>query len=239
MLNEFFNAITSTSCIKNVTLPSYALYDANNINEQDIALLTTELLHCNEKKVLARRKKIIAKKEYIASRLLIKLHIAKYLNIPYQDLHLDFDEQATQLKAIYNAKPLALNISLAHSKGIIFFAITKSTVKVGVDIEFQNPHRDTQQLIEAYFHPVEVNALLGNEKGQFYQYWTLKEALAKMANKTVLEVLKQDTKQQLLHYHHATGQYQQFVLSIVKTDPIELQNLNLIHTDNLLQLRHE
>lgn len=239
MLNEFFNAITSTSCIKNVTLPSYALYDANNINEQDIALLTTELLHCNEKKIIARRKKIIAKKEYIASRLLIKLHIAKYLNIPYQDLHLDYDEQATQLKAIYNAKPLALNISLAHSKGIIFFAITKSTVKVGVDIEFQNPHRDTQQLIEAYFHPVEVSALLRSEKSQFYQYWTLKEALAKMANKTVLEVLKQDIRKQLFHYHHATGQYQEFSLSIVQTDPIEVQSLYLVHSDDILQLRHE
>ncbi len=239
MFNEFFNAITSTSCVKNVTLPSYVLYDANHINEQDIALLTTELLHGNEKKILARRKKIIAKKEYIASRLLIKLHIAKYLNIPYQNLHLDFDEQENQLKAIYNTKPLALNISLAHSKGIVFFAITKNAVKVGVDIEFQNPHRETLPLIETYFHPDEVSTLLGNEKGQFYQYWTLKEALAKMANKTVLDVLKQDTKQQLSHYHHATGQYQQFALSIVQTDPIEVQSLYLVHTDNLLQLHHE
>ena len=220
-------------------MPSYILYDANHINEQNIAVLTTKYLHSNEKKIIARRKKIIAKKEYIASRLLIKLHIAKHLNIPYQDLHLNFDAQTNQLKAIYNTKPLALNISLAHSKGIVFFAIAKHKIKVGVDIEFQNPHRDTRPLIEAYFHPDDVSALLGNEKYQFYQYWTLKEAVAKITNKAVFEVLKQDTKQQLLHYHHATGQYQQFALSIVQTDPIELQSLNLIHSDNLLQLHHE
>ncbi len=239
MHNEFLNPFAKNTKIKDLTLPYYAVFNANNICESRIALLIEELLHRDEKIVIAKRKKITAKKEYIASRFLIKSFISQYLNIPYKDLQLSFDQKSVQLNAMYHNSTVAVNISLAHSKGFIFFAITRANTDIGIDIEFQNQHRDTQALIKAYFHPDELSTLLEGSKEQFYQYWALKEALAKITKKTILEVLKQKTTQQLSRFHHISFQYQQFALAIVQTARIKPQPINLINFDEKLQLNYE
>lgn len=239
LYSKFLNPIANIKQIKNLNLPIYAVFDANIICNANLAILTDKLLHIDEKKVITRRKKATAKKEYLASRFLIKSYIAQYLSVPYDTLKLNFNERSVQLQAMYNNKPVALNISLAHSKGIIFFAITKANVEIGVDIEFQNQHRNTQALIKAYAHTSEINTLLDGEKRQFYQYWTLKEAIAKITKKTILEVLQHETRQQLSCYHHISFVYQEFALSIVQTEKIEPHCVYLIHTDKELKLNHE
>lgn len=239
MFNRFLIHLESMSQIKNLYKPCFILYNANNINESNIAFLTEKYLHDNEKIIIERRKKIVAKKEYIASRFLIKTYIAQRLNISYQALQLTFDEKASKLKAIYKNKSLALNVSLAHSKGLIFFGITEGETELGVDIEYHNPVRNTQALINAYFHPEEIELLHKGHSTSFYSLWTLKEALAKLTTKTVLEVLGENTMQSLAHYHYTTAQYDQFNLAIVQTSPIAENFYCVIDHEKTLQLSHE
>lgn len=239
MFNEFSNSIKNIASIKNAKLPCYTLYDANNIETNAITFLSAELLHESEKEIVERRRKTIAKKEYLASRFLIKTFIAQHLDIPYPLLQLCFDEKSAKLKAIYKGKSLALSISLAHSKGIIFFAITHSKTSIGVDIEYQNPHRDSQALIKAYFHHDEVKILPNISKKLFYQFWTLKESLAKINATSVLAVLKQNTEQQLAPYNYITGHYKHFTFAVIQSKPAEKFCISLINNERALQLKDE
>ncbi len=239
LFKPIFTPIEDLCFIKNKKHPCYALYNANNIDENDIVFLAEKFLHENEKNIIKRRKKIVAKKEYIASRFLIKSYIAEHLVIPYQTLQLSFDTESAQLKALYKGQSLAFNISLTHSKGFIFFAITNDAINVAVDLEHQNTVRDTQALANAYFHPDEVNWLLDSDQTQFYQLWTLKEALAKITKNSVLEVLKQNTKQQLAQYHHTTGQDKKFTFAVIQSMPFVKHCWYLINYEKALQLSHE
>ena len=135
LFKPIFTPIEDLCFIKNKMHPCYALYNANNIDENDIAFLAAKFLHENEQNIIKRRKNLVAKKEYIASRFLIKSLIAEHLVIPYQTLQLSFDTESAQLKALYKGKSLAFSISLTHSKGFIFFAITNDAIDVAVDLE--------------------------------------------------------------------------------------------------------
>lgn len=239
LFKPIFTPIEDLCFIKHKKHPCYALYNANNIDENDIAFLAEKFLHENEQNIIKRRKNIVAKKEYIASRFLIKSYISEHLAISYQTLQLSFDTESAQLKALYKGKPLALNISLTHSKGFIFFAITTDAINVAVDFEYQNTARDTQTLANAYFHPDEAKWLLERDQTQFYRLWTLKEALAKITASSVLEVLKQNTKQQLAQYHHTTGQYKEFTFAVIQSMPFINQYWYLINHEKALQLSHE
>lgn len=214
--------------------PCYFLYDANDIDNTYIEILIQKLLHPNERKIVERRKNIVAKKEYIASRFLIKTYIEQYLNISYKEIQLCFDEKTNSLKALYKNKILPLHIVLSHSKGLVFFGINNNKTNMGVDIEYHNTQRDITAVMLSYFHPSEASKILSDEYSKFYSLWTLKEALAKITGESVLSTLGQETVQQLAPYSYTTGQYKSFSFAIIQTHTLTTPCFYLVNNEKAL-----
>lgn len=215
------------------------LCNASNIKEKDITALAAHLLSEHELTILQQRKKLPAKKEYIASRFLIKTLISKHLKLPYPQLELRFNSQKKKLQAIFNNQPMAITISLAHSKGMIFFALGDENTTLGVDIEYQNMNRNILSVAEAFFHSVEFKALSQHDYTKFYQLWTLKESLAKATSQSVLALLSQNTMLLLDEYQHALGQYANFQLAAIHHHELKQLPCYLLNLEKLLKNNHE
>ncbi|MGB2739911.1 MAG: 4'-phosphopantetheinyl transferase superfamily protein [Cognaticolwellia sp.] len=243
MLNTFDIKTSDINDIKHTDSPYALLCNANDIQTKDIPLLASKLLSEHELKLMQRRKKITAKKEYIASRFLIKSLISKNLNLPYEQLELRFNSQNNKLQAIFQSQSVAVDISLAHSKGMIFFALSfafshiKTTL--GVDIEEQNMKRDIVSVAEAFFHPDEVNTLTRRDYAKFYQLWTLKESLAKATGQSVFELLAQDTMLLLKEYQYALYQHANFQLAAIHNNQVNPMPCYLLDLEPLLNNHHE
>jgi 4'-phosphopantetheinyl transferase len=243
LLNTFDIKASDINDINHTDGPYAILCNANNIKAKDIPLLASKLLSEHELRLVQRRKKLTAKKEYIASRLLIKSLISKNLNLPYKQLELRFNSRSNKLQAIFNNQPLAVDISLAHSKGMIFFALnfTLSHVKatLGVDIEEQNKKRNIISVAKAFFHPDEVSTLAQGDYAKFYQLWTLKESLAKATGQSIFELLAQDTRLLLEEYQHALYQHTNFQLAVIHHHKMAPIPCYLIDLEPLLNYYHE
>ena len=212
------------------------MFDANQICIEDIPKFIVSNLHKNEQAICHQRKQVRAKKEYIASRTLIKLVLSKHYGIDYQSIELYFNPQSSKLQAFHYNELLQCHLSLAHSKGLLFIAIASNTIKVGVDIEKINHIRDIQALAKNYYHPTESEYIQKNRKNDFYRLWTLKEAFSKMMPQAMATTLKQSIQENLIHYYTNSGKYLDFDLSIVseksfKKTTVALLDFNLLFED--------
>lgn len=239
MLNTFAIKIAELTNINDKNGTYCVLCNADNIKEKDISALAAKLLVEHELQLLQQRKKPRAKKEYIASRFLIKTLISKHLKLPYNKLELSFNRQNNQLQAIFNRQPMAINISLAHSKGMIFFALSDETTALGVDIEHHNFNRNMLSVAKAFFHPNEYKALTKDDYTRFYQLWTLKESLAKATGQSIFELLAQDTMQALKDFQYTLGQYDNFQLATIHNCEFSPPPCYLLDLEKLLHNYHE
>lgn len=196
--------------------PYIVLCNCNNINERNVNTLANQLLFDNELEAFEARKKLLAKKEYITSRFLIKTIISHHFNISYHTIQLCFNHNLKKLQAIVNNQPLPINISLAHSKGMVFFVINEENVLLGVDVEYQDSNRDITAVSESYFHPSETKSLTKNDHTRFYQLWTLKESLAKATGQSIFELLGQNTIQIIKNFHYQLGLHDGFQCAVLQ-----------------------
>lgn len=230
MLNTLDIKIADLNNINRTAGHYCVVCNASNIEASEMPTLAAKLLVAQELTLFQRRKSLLAKKEYIASRFLIKTLISKTLRLPYHEIRLRFNSHEKKLQALFDNKPMAINISLAHSKGMIFFALSDKETAVGVDIEYQNITRNILSVAEAFFHPDEFKTLTTHDYPKFYQLWTLKESLAKVTGQSILALLAQDTKRLLEKFHHGLGQYDNFQLAAIHShelSPIPCYLLNL------------
>ena len=211
------------------------LCDASGIKASAIKSLAVQLLFDDELDVIEQRKKLIAKKEYIASRFLIKTLISRHFKISYHCIRLSFNDKLKKLQAIVNDKPLAINISLAHSKGMVFFSICTRATVIGVDIEYQNVDRDIISVAENFYHPNEYKALAKDQHATFYRLWTLKESLAKATGQSIFELLGQDTMQAIKGFHYTLGQYDDFQLATLQNGGLSAPPCYLLDLEKLLK----
>ena len=226
--------IADLNDIVHIDGPYCILSNASNIKEKNIPALASKLLFDDELQVFQQRKSLRAKKEYLASRFLIKTLMSKYLALPYTEIQLRFNSREQKLEAIFNQQPIAVSISLAHSKGMIFFALSDVSKALGVDIEYLNFNRDILSVAEAFFHPDEFKALTKHEYAQFYQLWTLKESLAKATGQSILALLTQDTSELLKKFQHTLGQYDNFQLAAIHSSEINPTPCYLLDLEKLL-----
>ncbi|MGB1263377.1 MAG: 4'-phosphopantetheinyl transferase family protein [Cognaticolwellia sp.] len=239
LLNTIAIKIADINEVAHADNPCCILSKANDIDEQNLSRLSSTLLHEQEQKVFLQRKNITAKKEYLTSRFLIKTVLSQRLNLPYEKMQLRFNSKTSTLEALVNNKALAINISLAHSKGSVFFAINDEKSAIGVDIEYQNSKRNIIDVAKTFFHPDECKVLTKDSIQQFYQLWTLKESLAKATGQSIFQLLGQNTKQLLKHYQYTLGQFEQFQLAVIHTNQCSTIPCYVVSLNNLMPLCHE
>ena len=75
-----------------------------------------------------------------------------------------------------------LRFNLAHSGGVVLYALTRAG-EVGIDVELEQPARDSERLAERFFSPAEAAALRSLRRSDrpraFLRCWTRKEAFVK------------------------------------------------------------
>lgn len=193
----------------------FFLFDSNTINKSMLDFFSENHLHVNEINTLHQRKKTQAKQEFIISRMLIKqLFNAKCCNALHQ-IEIKFNEESSLLEVFYLDKRQPFSISLSHSKGLIFLAVSRSNISFGVDIEKRNTKRDFSLLAKNFFHVNEVEQIEQRGAEAFYRIWTLKEAISKHFKQAIVTTLKQNIFEQLPILTYKSGIYNDFDLSFV------------------------
>lgn len=239
MLIPFDIKIAALNNINQESGPYSILCRATDLKEYQLLPLATKLLTDTELTIFQQRKSLMAQKEYIASRFLIKTLIAQHLNMPYQTIQVSFNHRINKLQALVNNSPAAINISLAHSKGWVFFAISDVRTSLGVDIEYKNCGRDILAVSEAFFHPNECEQLTQHSYEKFYQLWTLKESLAKAKAQSIFQLLGQDSQALLKKFRQNLGEYDNFQLAAIHNHEINTMPCYLLDLAQALENHHE
>jgi 4'-phosphopantetheinyl transferase len=115
--------------------------------------------------------------DYIVSRGVLRIILARYLGLTPEDVH---------LKTHPNGKPYLpgskLQFNLSHSDGLFLYGLTSGT-PLGVDLQRVYPIANINTIIKNYFSPEEQNLLNSvNEnllQDLFFAIWTAKEAYLK------------------------------------------------------------
>jgi 4'-phosphopantetheinyl transferase len=149
------------------------------------------LLSKSENIILARRKSTQAKKEYLASRFIIKHLTQQFVTADYSEISTVFDEQTKQLTVRLNNKPLPVTLVISHSKGWVGVYLSDRPERVGIDAEYVSSERPYLKLAKHFYHAEEVSEIENAELmyPAFYRIWTLKEALAKALAKPIAQLL--------------------------------------------------
>lgn len=223
------------SVLSDINIQSEAIFvlsNANTIKNCDIEVLSKNYLHSNEQLIINKRLKARAKKEYLASRIMIKQLISRIHPCSFFDIDVYFDEDKSQLKAREHFTDLPFTLSISHSKGLILIGITLLNDSFGVDIEFNNPKKDVTKLAKAFFHPDETKMIAQNGAHYFYQLWTIKEAAAKMLKQPIVTLLNKDIIAYITPYSLAVAQYEDYSLTILCDKAINKQRVNFVSIED-------
>lgn len=232
LLNTFEVKRQTQSTINYQQAFIFTLFDATTIQCDDIEKLANKYLHPYEKLIINKRIKVLAKKEYIASRLVLKRIISLLYHCKFEDIDLFFDEKESLLIPRLHQKTLPFTLSVSHSKGMVLIGITQKSNLIGVDIEFINVQRDVNKLAKAFFHPNEHKNVIEKGHQYFYQLWTLKEATAKILQQPIVHLLNKDIMQSVTQYSVATSQYLDYSLAILSSNKISPYPINLVNLED-------
>lgn len=233
VISMSLNQVTVT---KNV---QFFLFDSNAINKKTLDFLSDKYLHGNELVTLHQRKKPQAQQEFIISRVLIKQLFIKGSNKAFRQIEIRFNKTGLLLEVFYLDKRQPFSISLSHSKGFIFIALSLNEMSLGVDIEHINTKRDMNSLAQNYYHLTEVEQVTERGIDAFYRIWTLKEAISKYLKQPIVTTLKQNTFEQLPLLCYQSAVYNDFDLSFVskKAESSSINSsINLFDPQDFLNL---
>ncbi len=143
-------------------------------------------LSADEKARANRITSVLAKRNFICGRALIKTTLAKILNCLAQNVILKATENG-RLEIDSPSSKLHFNIS--HSNNYIVLAV--STNPVGIDIEYIK-NRNYLEIAEYFFTQKEFESLkkIADDIARpriFYYYWTTKEAFIKCNGATLFD----------------------------------------------------
>ncbi|WDE00665.1 4'-phosphopantetheinyl transferase family protein [Thalassomonas actiniarum] len=215
------------------------LFDSNVLSQAHISELTASWLTADEKQILDRRRLLTAKKEFVASRGMIKLALARHFQLDVRSINIHFDQQDTCLKAsrYQQAGPkeyqevLPVQICISHSHGKVLVAMSRQSTRLGVDLEWRKPERPWLKLARHFYHARELTRIEREGVDSFYRTWTLKEALAKAIKQPIARLLSQDITPMLDPFTVISSQYQDFDISLITDLPsaqVELTVLNAL-----------
>lgn len=178
-----FNAQKPKSPINLVIANSQAL----NIEQINIA----SILSNGEIATLERRKVDTAKREYLASRYLIKQLACQFYAFEPSELTTFFDEQNARLVINYQGHTLPLSLVISHSKGWVAVYLAMESERIGIDLEFISEKRPFLKLAKHFYHEAEIREIETAKpmSDTFFRIWTLKEALAKATALPIAKLL--------------------------------------------------
>ena len=149
-------------------------------NKYEIAELFS-LLSSDEK---ARSERFYFEKDrnrYTVGRGLLRVILSGYLEIEPSQIEFVYGNQGKPaLKSKMQGKVFEFNLS--HSKDLALYILSWNR-KVGIDVEYNQPMANMDDLAEKFFTPPEsalIHSLFGDQKREtFYKIWTCKEAYLK------------------------------------------------------------
>lgn len=215
------------------------LFDASQITDLHCFSLAPKYLHSKELLVFERRKKLLAKKEYLASRFIIKTLIANWHDCSFEMLNVCFNTVKNRLEVFKDKELLPYRVSLSHSKGQVFVAVTQENNELGVDIESIDIKRQIRKLTESFFHSKEQALVELNGAEEFYKLWTLKEAVAKMRGQAVMTILGEDITALSSEIFAMSATYHDFSIALVSSKPSNKITINIVKISLLVKGSHE
>lgn len=141
------------------------------------------LLNNKEQERFALMKSTVKKKQLVMSRYLI--HQA--LKERGHSLHNTYEIVNYNRLILPNAKH-PFSLSITHSGNIAAIALSDQPLKLGIDVE-QTKLRNFTELAQEFCTPEEISLLIKspNLQRDFYQLWTVKEALAKASGLSLFD----------------------------------------------------
>ncbi|WP_281556746.1 4'-phosphopantetheinyl transferase superfamily protein [Thalassomonas sp. RHCl1] len=212
------------------------LFDSNVLSQAHIGELAESWLIADEKQILDKRRLLTAKKEFVASRGMIKLALARHFQLDVQAINIHFDQQDTCLKAsrYQQANPetqqelLPVQICISHSHGKVLVAMSMQSNRLGVDLEWRKPERPWLKLARHFYHAREITRIEQGGVDSFYRIWTLKEALAKAIKQPIARLLSQDIIPMLDPFTVMSSQHQDFDISLITDLPLAQVELTVL-----------
>ncbi|WAL58063.1 4'-phosphopantetheinyl transferase family protein [Thermocoleostomius sinensis] len=121
------------------------------------------------------------RQRFVAGRGILRLILSCYLPLAADQLEFSYSARGKpSLSSLQAATPLSFNVS--HSHQIALYAITCNRL-VGIDVEYNRPLQEMEQLAQRFFLPNEVALLnqcpIERRQALFFQLWTCKEAYLK------------------------------------------------------------
>jgi len=201
------------------TLTVY-VFDSEDLPESEISQLAEIYLHHNEKVLLTKRRHLQAKREYIATRYLLKQHVSKCLQIPFEHLSVLFSDKEKLLQVYNNNQLIPLSCCISHSRGLVAVAITNTMNELGIDIEKIMTTRSLTPIAKRYFHKQELQVCAPKDNAALYRLWTLKEALAKATRQPIAKMLSENVFAYNQRYNFRSGMIGEFDLSVITKQPL-------------------
>ncbi|GAA60723.1 hypothetical protein P20652_2589 [Pseudoalteromonas sp. BSi20652] len=165
---------------------------------------TLELSHFNlpdclspfELTIINRRKRVQAKQEYLATRLLLK-HLIKvtqpqHAHVALNKMSTQFNEASSKLQIHVSGD--VINTCISHSHGLVGVALNLDKSEFGFDIEKVSLKRPFEKLAKHFYHKDEITLITEptNTQAQadtFFRIWTLKESVAKATSRPIAKLL--------------------------------------------------
>lgn len=201
-------------------------FNSNNIASEQITALASQYLQPQERTILAKRKQLQAKQEYLASRFIIKTYASQYFGYDFDSLTVLFDDKDTCLKVYQHNKIVALHSCISHSHGNVLVALVPSqqsafkSIQLGVDLEWLSTKRSLEKVAKHYYHREELRACMSQAEDvseqiskevhaeALYRIWTLKEALAKAIKQPIATLLRDNVFEYCQSLNVRSGRYE-------------------------------
>ncbi|TMO80298.1 hypothetical protein CWC16_08980 [Pseudoalteromonas sp. S3776] len=198
MTNHFFKNTLSIAPSFYSDLPrsnnTILVFNANTLKVEHLDL--TQYLSPFELSVINRRKRMQAKQEYLASRILLK-QLTKhtqpqYAHVPLNKMSTHFNEKCSKLQLHVNRS--VINTCISHSHGLVGVALNVTNTEFGFDIEKISLKRPFEKLAKHFYNKAEIDLITAptaivDQAYTFFRIWTLKEALAKATNRPIAQLL--------------------------------------------------
>ena len=139
------------------------------------------ILSMDEQKRARRFRRASDSRQFVFAHALVRLALSHHLAVPASDWHFDRDSKG---KPVIAAPEMfsAVEFSLSHTNGLVACLITLSA-EAAVDVEKVKYTHDLALVAHQIFSPTEQRTLsvlsAKDWTERFFDYWTLKEAVAK------------------------------------------------------------
>ncbi|MGB0935859.1 MAG: 4'-phosphopantetheinyl transferase family protein [Colwellia sp.] len=183
--------------------------DSFQVSKSGLSELTISNFYLSEEelRILSAKANLKKRTEFICSRYLIKkmadipLEDFKQYTVKYSEEHQcvgiftlmnngKSDTQSGDNKEVDNNEEIIQRLSLSHSGAYVAFMFYSKEQPVGLDIEVIKP-RDFLKIAEEFFSQDDIQLLSQSLQLQqdFFSLWTTKEAVAKLTNTSVFDML--------------------------------------------------